>query len=111
MSDDVAAIQAKLLEWCDGPSPAHVVFTTGGTGFGVSVCSFCWLPYRESIVPGVRQVRDVTPEATRPLLHRPAIGLVIAMMSYGLQVRPDRGTVYSCCISSFLAVDCCHVVR
>ena len=35
VSDDVPKIQEKLKEWTDGESPAHVVFTTGGTGFGV----------------------------------------------------------------------------
>ncbi len=29
----------------------------------------------------------MTPEATRPLLQKPAVGLVVAMLSYGLQVN------------------------
>lgn len=40
VSDDVPAIQSKLLEWSDGPSPARLIFTTGGTGFGVSVLRY-----------------------------------------------------------------------
>jgi hypothetical protein len=58
---------------------------------------WCWQP------------RDVTPEATRPLLQRPAPGLVIAMMTYGLKVRAVvvllpvnvlrcRRLRYSCCL-------------
>ncbi len=33
--DDIPAIQAKLLEWSDGDRAVNLVFTTGGTGFGV----------------------------------------------------------------------------
>ncbi len=40
VSDDVSTIQGKLLEWCDGPNPSHLIFTTGGTGFGVCVGVF-----------------------------------------------------------------------
>ena len=43
------------------------MLTTGGTGFGP---------------------RDVTPEATRPLLEREAPGLVHAMLAFGLGKTP-----------------------
>lgn len=58
------------------PAPAHIaapagppdlIITTGGTGFGI---------------------RDVTPEATIPLLHKQAPGLVHAMLNTGLSHTP-----------------------
>ena len=51
----------------DLASQAVLVVTTGGTGFGP---------------------RDVTPEATRSVLDREAPGLVILMLSEGIQVNP-----------------------
>lgn len=54
VADDRAAVAARLKAWCDGPSPPHVVLTTGGTGFGP---------------------RDLTPEATRDVLEREAPGV------------------------------------
>lgn len=53
VADDAATITRRLLAWCDG-GEVDVVLTTGGTGFGP---------------------RDVTPEATRPVLEREAPGL------------------------------------
>lgn len=46
---------------------AALVVTTGGTGFGP---------------------RDVTPEATRSVLDREALGLVILMLSEGIRANP-----------------------
>lgn len=53
ISDDVTAIAAQLVAWCDG-DVADLVLTTGGTG----------------LAP-----RDVTPEATRVVLEREAAGI------------------------------------
>lgn len=55
--DEIPAIQAVLRTWADGDR-ADLVLTTGGTG----------------LTP-----RDVTPEATRPLLEKDAPGLAEAM--------------------------------
>lgn len=55
--DDVPAIRDQLRRWCDADA-ADLVLTTGGTG----------------LTP-----RDVTPEATRPLLEKEAPGLAEAM--------------------------------
>lgn len=62
--DDVDAIRAALLEWAPR---MDLIVTTGGTGFGP---------------------RDVTPEATAPLLARRAPGLVAAMLGAGLARTP-----------------------
>jgi gephyrin len=64
--DEVEAIQGQLRRWADVDSLA-LVLTSGGTGFAP---------------------RDVTPEATRPLLDRPAPGLVVAMLLAGLAQTP-----------------------
>jgi molybdenum cofactor synthesis domain-containing protein len=53
VSDDVTAIAAQLIDWCDG-DVADLVLTTGGTG----------------LAP-----RDLTPEATRAVLEREAPGI------------------------------------
>jgi molybdenum cofactor synthesis domain-containing protein len=57
--DDVAAVQEALL--AASASSYDVIVTTGGTGFAP---------------------RDVTPEATRPLLEREAPGIVEALRQY-----------------------------
>jgi molybdopterin adenylyltransferase len=64
--DDAAAIQAFLLEWCATGS-IDLVLTTGGTGFAP---------------------RDITPEATQPLIERPAPGLAEAMRMESLKITP-----------------------
>jgi molybdopterin adenylyltransferase len=53
VADDVSAIVAQLVAWCDGDA-ADLVLTTGGTG----------------LAP-----RDLTPEATRVALERDAPGI------------------------------------
>ncbi|KAL2918064.1 hypothetical protein HK105_202478 [Polyrhizophydium stewartii] len=62
-------IQHAVRAFTDAaPRPlADVVLTTGGTGFGV---------------------RDVTPEAVRPLLDKEAAGLAAAMLVAGLAATP-----------------------
>ena len=53
VSDDVNAIVARLLQWCDSAA-VDVVLTTGGTGLSPT---------------------DVTPEATRIAIERDAPGI------------------------------------
>ena len=62
--DEIETIQRAIRELCD---LCHVVFTTGGTGF---------------------TPRDVTPEATAPLLHRRADNLSELMRLRGLEHTP-----------------------
>jgi molybdenum cofactor synthesis domain-containing protein len=64
--DETAAITPVLLSWCDNEG-LDVVLTTGGTGFGP---------------------RDVTPEATRPVLDREAPGLAEAIRRRGEAKTP-----------------------
>jgi molybdenum cofactor synthesis domain-containing protein len=59
--DEVEDIQAAILELCQS---CTVILTTGGTGFGP---------------------RDVTPEATGPLLDRSAPGIVELIRLKGLE--------------------------
>jgi molybdopterin adenylyltransferase len=66
VADDVAAIQAVLLRWCDVDHLA-VVITTGGTGIAA---------------------RDVTPEATLPLLDKRLLGIEEALRTEGLRKVP-----------------------
>ena len=54
-----------------------LVLTTGGTGFSP---------------------RDVTPEATRPLIEKEAPGIVVAMVTKSLEVTPHA--MLSRCVSS-----------
>jgi len=64
--DDIQAIQEVLACWCD-QYKLLLVLTTGGTGFSP---------------------RDVTPEATRPLLDKEAGGMATAMLVGSLAVTP-----------------------
>ncbi|KAL3691732.1 hypothetical protein R1sor_005383 [Riccia sorocarpa] len=64
VSDSVDKIQEVLKKWSD-EDQIHLVLTTGGTGF---------------------TPRDVTPEATIPLLHKQAPGLVQVMLNKSLQI-------------------------
>ncbi|MFN3928338.1 MAG: molybdenum cofactor biosynthesis protein B [Thermoflexus sp.] len=64
--DDIEAIQRILRVWCD-EERLDLILTTGGTGLGP---------------------RDLTPEATRPLLEREAPGIAEALRFYSLQQTP-----------------------
>jgi len=64
--DNIHQIRSTLEEWSD-ELKLGLIITTGGTGFGP---------------------RDVTPEATLPLLHRQAPGIVHCMISGSLAVTP-----------------------
>ena len=64
--DDTVKIQKTLIDWIDSDS-VDLVLTSGGTGFGV---------------------RDYTPEAIKPLLHREAPGISQALLAEGLKFTP-----------------------
>lgn len=64
--DDRLTITRTLLEWADG-DVVDAIVTTGGTGFGP---------------------RDVTPEATRPVLDRDAPGLADRIRRHGESSTP-----------------------
>ncbi len=66
LPDEESAIKAMLIEWTDS-GELDVILTTGGTGFSP---------------------RDVTPEATRAVIQREAIGLAEAMRAAGLTKTP-----------------------
>ena len=53
--DDILTIQKAVSLFCDGEDYVNLLVTTGGTGFAV---------------------KDNTPEAINPLIHRHAPGLV-----------------------------------
>lgn len=64
--DDRLTITRTLLAWADG-GEVELILTTGGTGFGP---------------------RDVTPEATRPLLERDASGVADRIRRAGEGATP-----------------------
>ncbi|OQY91792.1 MAG: molybdenum cofactor biosynthesis protein [Anaerolineae bacterium UTCFX2] len=64
--DDQAVISAVLVEWCESDE-MDILLTAGGTGFAP---------------------RDVTPEATRAVIERPAPGLAEGMRAASLRVTP-----------------------
>ena len=64
--DDALTITRTLLSWADS-GEVDVILTTGGTGFGP---------------------RDVTPEATRPLLDREAAGVSARIHQEGVAATP-----------------------
>ncbi|MCO5575023.1 hypothetical protein L7F22_028820 [Adiantum nelumboides] len=64
--DDILEIQQMLKKWSD-QDKLHLIITTGGTGF---------------------TQRDITPEATKPLLHKEAPSLVQVMLLESLKVTP-----------------------
>lgn len=63
--DEIEDIQQVLKDWCD--KSFSLIISTGGTGFAP---------------------RDVTPEATKPLLDKECPGIVIAMVSESLKITP-----------------------
>ena len=63
ITDKRELIESRLRELCDN-TDCELVLTTGGTGFAPS---------------------DVTPEATRAVIERPAAGLVEAMRQESLE--------------------------
>jgi molybdopterin adenylyltransferase len=64
--DDRATITRMLLDWAD-EGEVDVILTTGGTGFGP---------------------RDVTPEATRPVLEKDAPGIAEEIRRRGTAATP-----------------------
>lgn len=73
VADEVTEIRGKLLGWCGG---VDLVVTTGGTGISPT---------------------DVTPEATRDVIHRELPGMAEAMRAISLAKTPramlSRGVV------------------
>ncbi len=65
--DEPEGIKKALIYLCDDVK-AHVVFTTGGTGFSP---------------------RDVTPEATKAVMHRDAPGIAQAILVKSLEITPN----------------------
>ncbi|MEX1258078.1 MAG: MogA/MoaB family molybdenum cofactor biosynthesis protein [Gemmatimonadota bacterium] len=81
--DGTAAVVPVLLEWCDS-GEVDLLLTTGGTG----------------LTP-----RDLTPEATRAVLERPAAGIAEALRRAGAEATPmavisrgEAGTRAECLI-------------
>ncbi|XP_072750094.1 gephyrin [Anoplolepis gracilipes] len=66
VQDEEALIMKYLIDWSDG-NKADVILTTGGTGFSE---------------------RDVTPEATKKVIHKEAPGMSLAMLMSSLKVTP-----------------------
>lgn len=66
LPDDRQSIQDLLVEWTSR-GDIDLILTTGGTGFGP---------------------RDITPEATRAVIERPAPGLAEAMRAASLLKTP-----------------------
>ena len=64
--DETAAIVPRLLSWADDAA-VDVILTTGGTGL---------------------TVRDVTPEATRAVIDREALGISEEIRRRGLDATP-----------------------
>ncbi|CAA7396130.1 unnamed protein product [Spirodela intermedia] len=65
--DETDRIQSTLRQWCD-IDKVDLVLTLGGTGF---------------------TPRDVTPEATKPLLEKETPGLLFVMLQESLKVTPS----------------------
>ena len=65
--DDILQIQTFIQHWSDTSNAVNLIVTSGGTGFAV---------------------KDKTPEAVAPLIHRHAPGLVHGMLAASLSVTP-----------------------
>ncbi|KAJ5488801.1 Gephyrin [Penicillium diatomitis] len=65
--DNKFQIQQAICEWTDGPDWYNLILLSGGTGFAV---------------------RDNTPEAVSPLIHRHAPGLIHGMIAASLKITP-----------------------
>ncbi len=65
--DDSLKIQLFIRRWADSPDAVNLIVTSGGTGFAV---------------------KDKTPEAVEPLIHKHAPGLVHGMLATSLAVTP-----------------------
>ena len=64
LPDELEQLSATLADWADS-GEMDVILTTGGTGFSS---------------------RDVTPEATLAIIHRPTPGIAEAMRSASLRI-------------------------
>ena len=64
--DEIEVISTTIIGWADG-GDVDLILTLGGTGFGP---------------------RDVTPEATSPILQRSAPGVAEALRSHGMRDTP-----------------------
>ncbi|CAL1542166.1 unnamed protein product [Lymnaea stagnalis] len=64
--DEMDQIKAKLLHWSDHLK-LDLILTTGGTGFAP---------------------RDVTPEATKAVIEKEALGMTVAMLKGSLEITP-----------------------
>ena len=64
--DEIDQIKNALISWSDD-TKVDLILTTGGTGFSK---------------------RDVTPEATRAVITKEALGIAIAMMTESLKKTP-----------------------
>ncbi|KAJ5754977.1 MoeA C-terminal domain IV [Penicillium manginii] len=65
--DNVFQIQQAVCEWSDSANWYNLILLSGGTGFAI---------------------KDNTPEAVSPLIHRHAPGLVHGMIAASLKVTP-----------------------
>ncbi|XP_071079097.1 gephyrin-like isoform X2 [Haliotis cracherodii] len=64
--DEVQKIKGLLIDWADNMK-LDLILSTGGTGF---------------------TARDVTPEATKAVLDRDALGITVAMLTGSLNITP-----------------------
>ncbi|KAJ5397939.1 MoeA C-terminal domain IV [Penicillium cosmopolitanum] len=69
--DNVFQIQQAVCEWSDSANWYNLILLSGGTGFAI---------------------KDNTPEAVSPLIHRHAPGLVHGMIAASLKVTPCEMT-------------------
>lgn len=67
--DNILDIQRTICDWTDGADWRNLILLSGGTGFAV---------------------KDNTPEAVSPLIHRHAPGLVHGMIDASLKITPCK---------------------